>query len=75
MDIRQVLDTFLAAQYKEELGNDEEKSQLLCELLFEEFKQMTPEDLRKHFKNIVLHKKKLECVLTLLFPVKLNSLT
>ncbi|WP_025682763.1 hypothetical protein [Paenibacillus maysiensis] len=75
MDIRQVLDTFLAAQYKEELSNDEEKSQLLCELLLEEFKQMTPEDLRKHFKNIVVNRQQLECVLTLSFPVKLNSPT
>lgn len=72
MNIKSVLNKFVLSELEEDAEERESKRRLFCEMLLNEFKSMTADDLNKYLKDAIIWKAGPSFDLTFSFPVKFN---
>ncbi|MGO4952033.1 hypothetical protein [Paenibacillus sp. DRB1-1] len=72
MDIKTILDEFILSEIAEDAEECERKRRLSCELVLNEFKKMTADDLSKYLKDAIICKTGPSFDLTFSFPVTFN---
>jgi hypothetical protein len=72
LDVKKVVDAFLASEIAAEQGESESKKRFLCELLLNEFSNSTPDELLNSLQDACVMKKGPAFVVTFSFPVMFN---